>query len=193
MRPRVAVGGAGGVSLPFRPATGRKGENGVVPESASSPHAGWYPDRYRTGWARWFDGTVWTTHAVSTDEPRPDQVVGQDWQGQTPEETRQDRFATWDVAIPREGEPAFNGGAGVGGLEADRAARVASRYGMNGPVHLARWLVALTVILALLAWGDHRHRVLSVIMAVALFVAAVVVAIRQMRERAHWRDVGRGG
>ena len=64
---------------------------------------------------------------------------------------------------------------------------------MNGPAHLARWLAALTVVLALLAWGDHRHRVLLVIMAALLFVAAVVVGIRQIRERAYWRRFGRSG
>ncbi len=106
---------------------------------------------------------------------------------------RHDRFATWDIAIPRGNEPTFNGGGGVGGLEANRAARVASRYAMNGPAHLARWLAALSVVLALLAWGDHRHRVLLAIMATALFVAAGVVGIRQTRERAYWRRVGESG
>jgi hypothetical protein len=164
-----------------------------VPESASSPRAGWYPDPYRTGWVRWFDGTVWTTHAVAADQPSPDKVVEQNWQGETPEEMRQGRFAKWDVDIPRGNEPSFNGGGGVGGLEANRAARASSRYGMNGPAHLARWLAALTVVIALLAWGDHRHRVLLVTVAAVLFVAAVVVGIRQTRERAYWRRVGESG
>jgi hypothetical protein len=62
------------------------------------------------------------------------------------------------------------------------------RPGTPGP-----WLAALTVVIALLAWGDNRHRVLLVIMAAVLFVAAVVVGIRQIRERAYWRRVGRSG
>jgi hypothetical protein len=46
------------------------------------------------------------------------------------------------------------------------------------------------VLLALLAWGDHRHRVLLAAAAVPCLVGTVIVGIRRVRERARWKELG---
>ena len=141
---------------------------------------------------RWFDGTEWTPHAVSADEPRPDSVVETDWQPLTDEQLRrQEQFTEWDIDVPQGSEPRYNGGGGVGGWEANRLARLTMRAGGRGPVHASRWLIATTVVLVLLAWGDHRHRWWLGVAAGLFFVVAVVSEVRAIRERAHWRELGR--
>jgi hypothetical protein len=59
-----------------------------------------------------------------------------------------------------------------------------------GPVSATRWLGGLTVLLALLAWGDHRHRVLLAAVAVPSLVGTVIVGIRGIRDRARWKELG---
>ncbi len=138
---------------------------------------------------RWFDGTEWTSHAVAADAPRRDQLVESDWQPLTDEQLRrQERFTDWDIDVPRGTEPRYSGGGGVGGWEANRLARLTMRAGSRGPVHASRWLIATTVVLALLAWGDHRHRGFLVVAAALFFVLAVVAEVRAIRERARWRE-----
>lgn len=135
---------------------------------------GWYDDPFRTGWVRWFDGTAWTTHALSADEPRPDHVVEDRWDGHTGDgHTGDDARA-----------------AGVGGPPKSRAARLGTRIGPKGVVHLARYLGAVTVLLVVLAAGDPRHRALLAVLALGFLVATVVVAVREARDRARWRRLG---
>jgi|GEM_PF-4342236 len=152
---------------------------------------GWYDDPYRTGWVRWFDGTEWTTHAVAADGPRPDRIVEERWDGRTGDgrraDTRESSRPVWDVAVPRAGEPAYDGGGGVGGLRANRAARLGTRIGPKGVVHLTRYVAAATVVLVVLAWGDAHHRVVFGALAGGFLVVTVVVGIRTARERARWR------
>ena len=159
------------------------------------PGPGWYPDPYRKGWVRWFDGTAWTTHAVADSRSRPDQVVEDDWESPDPDErVRNERLpSVIDLDVPKGSEPAFNGGGGVGGLGVNRLSRLFMRAGPSGPASATRWLVGLTAVLALLAWGDQRHRVLLAIGASIALIATVVVGIRRSRDRARWRDVGRDG
>ena len=59
-----------------------------------------------------------------------------------------------------------------------------------GPVHATRWVGGLTVVLALLAWGDQRHRTMLAVLAGIGLVATVIVGIREARELAYWRKVG---
>jgi hypothetical protein len=60
-----------------------------------------------------------------------------------------------------------------------------------GPVRASRWVGGVTVLLALCAWGDPTHRwFLAPATAVSL-VATVVLVIRESKERAYWRNVGR--
>ena len=67
---------------------------------------GWYDDPYRTGWVRWSDGTAWTTHAVAADEPRPDRIIEQEWDGRRGNDRRADAMdesrPAWDVSVPRD-------------------------------------------------------------------------------------------
>jgi hypothetical protein len=165
-----------------------------VQESDPRPSPGWYRDPYHPGSIRWFDGSVWTTHAAPDNTSRPDALVEAHHDKRSPEELRQqERFSKWDVAVVRRGEPAFNGGGGRAALDANRMIRLADRAGLNGPVNLARWLLGATIIVAVLAWADHRHRLMLSVVAAVLLVAAVVVEIRAIRERAYWRDAGRSG
>jgi Flp pilus assembly protein TadB len=164
-----------------------------VPTDEPSPRAGWYPDPYGAGSLRWFDGTVWTIHDVSADAPRPDAVVESTWKGSAPEEMRErERFPASDLTIPRDGERAYDGGGGWQGLYANRVARGVTRAGTRwGPASATRWLAGLTLVLALLAWGDHRHRLLLVALAVPCLVGTVIVGIREIRERARWKELGK--
>ena len=60
-----------------------------------------------------------------------------------------------------------------------------------GPVRASRCLGGLTVLLAFCAWGDPTHRwFLAPATAVAL-VTTVVFIVREVKERAYWRNVGR--
>jgi hypothetical protein len=59
-----------------------------VPESALPGRPGWYRDPYGSDLQRWFDGTRWTTHAVSGFETDPDRAVEQHWSMYSPEELR---------------------------------------------------------------------------------------------------------
>ena len=155
---------------------------------------GWYDDPYRTGWVRWSDGTAWTTHAVAADEPRPDRIIEQEWDGRSGDDRRADAMQesrpAWDVAVPGAGEPAYDGGGGVGGLRANRAARLGTRIGPKGVVHLTRYLATATLVLVLLTWGDVRHRAVLGVLAVGFLVATVVVGVREARDRARWRRLG---
>lgn len=141
---------------------------------------------------RWFDGSVWTIHAVPAETPHPDGVVESTWQGSTPAEMReQERFPASDLTVPRDRERAFDGGGGWQGLYANRVARGVMRSGTRwGPVSATRWLGGLTAILALLAWGDHRHRVLLAAAAVLCLVGTVIVGIRGVHDRARWKELG---
>ena len=60
-----------------------------------------------------------------------------------------------------------------------------------GPVRSTRWMVVITALLALLAWGDSRHRVILAVATGIGLVATVVVSNHEKRQRAYWRDVGR--
>jgi hypothetical protein len=164
-----------------------------VPESPLPPRSGWYRDPYRAGSIRWFDGSQWTTHAVASDQQDPDHVVEHDWKGPTPETTRQEeweeQFPKWDVAVARGDEPPFDGGGGVGGLEANRVARLATRYS-SVVYHPIPWLGALVVLLALLAWGDPAHRMPLIVAASVLFAVTIVAEMRAKAARAHWKRVG---
>jgi hypothetical protein len=159
------------------------------------PPAGWYPDPYRSGSERWFDGSVWTVHAVSAGEPHPDLVVESDWQGLTDEQLRAtERFPGWDLAVPRDGERPYDGGGGWQGLEANRVGRWTMRTGQRwGPVHPDRWVLALTVVLAGLAWGDQRHRIVLAVAAGLSFVVTVGAVVRETRQRRYWRRAGESG
>ncbi len=60
-----------------------------------------------------------------------------------------------------------------------------------GPVRVSRWLVGLTVLLAFCAWGDPTHRWLLAPAAAVALVITVVFMVREAKERAYWRNVGR--
>ncbi len=62
-----------------------------------------------------------------------------------------------------------------------------------GPVRASRWLGGLTLVLAFCAWGDPVHRVFLAPASTASLVATVVFVVRESRERAYWRKVGRSG
>jgi Protein of unknown function (DUF2510) len=164
-----------------------------VTQDAPLPPPGWYPDPYRSDSVRWFDGTVWTTHAVPDGTASPDEMVESTWEGGSPEELReQERFPGQDLAVPSAGERPYDGGGGWQGLYANRIGRGAMRAGTRmGPVHATRWMVGLTAVLALLAWGDQRHRIVLAVLAGLGLVATLIVGIREARERAYWRKVGR--
>ena len=161
-------------------------------QDASLPPPGWYPDPYGLHSVRWFDGTVWTTHAVAAETADPDQAVESTWTGGTPEELRaQERFPGSDLAVPRADERRYDGGGGWQGVYINRIVRGGMRAGTRmGPVHATRWIGGLTIVLALLAWGDQRHRIVLAVLAGVGLVAAVVVGIREARERAYWRKLG---
>jgi hypothetical protein len=162
-----------------------------VTQDASLPPPGWYPDPYQAGRLRWFDGTVWTTHAVAADTPHPDEVVESRWAAGT-ERRDQVRTPARDLSVPREGERPYDGGGGWQGLYANRAGRGVMRAGARwGPVHATRWVGGLTIVLVLLAWGDPRHRTLLAVLAAVALMATVVVGIRAARDRAYWRNAGR--
>ena len=57
---------------------------GVV--TVPSPPPGWYPDPYMAGGVRWFDGSVWTTHAVSSDAANPTATVQERFDPRSPKE-----------------------------------------------------------------------------------------------------------
>ncbi len=60
-----------------------------------------------------------------------------------------------------------------------------------GPVRASRWLGGLTLVLAICAWGDPAHRVFLAPAAAVSLVATVVLSVREARDRAYWRKVGR--
>jgi hypothetical protein len=158
-----------------------------MPESPLPTEVGWFPDPYDAQSVRWFDGSMWTTHAVPADQPRRDRVVAQHWdEGQAPQ---QDRFPRWDPAIAQGTEPAFTGGGGVGGLHANRGARLSMRYGV-GLFHPVRILTLSVVILALLAWGDPAHRTLLIVAAAVMALVAIAAEVRAARSRASWKRLG---
>jgi hypothetical protein len=167
-----------------------------VPDHAPSASAppGWYPDPYEQGKVRWFDGSVWTSHSVAANRPSPDTRIAESWDPRTSEEIREDsRYPAWDVAVARRGEPAVDGPGGAGGLHANRMARVAGRYGQSHLVNGTQWLGAITLVLALLAWGDAQHRVLLIVLAVPCCVATIVVGFRRRRDRTRFEELGRNG
>ena len=159
------------------------------------PPAGWYPDPYRPDSLRWFDGSVWTSQAVDTADGRPDRPLQSNPEGSSARDLRTvDRSARADLAVPCEGERPYDGGGGWQGVEANRIGRWTMRTGQQlGPAHASRWLGALAILLALLAWGDPQHRAVLAVVAVPLLVATVVVGIREARQRAYWRKVGDRG
>ncbi len=163
-----------------------------MPSDLPSP-PGWYPDPYQTGSQRWFDGTEWTTHAVPTTAADPDAVVVRDWQPRYSEELRRgEQFSENALSIPRDAEPAYDGGGGYQGVIANRAGRYAMRLVARwGPVKAVRWFGGLTVLLAICAWGDPAHRVFLAPLAAVSLVATVIVGIREARERARWNELGR--
>jgi Flp pilus assembly protein TadB len=178
----------------YMPGSIRKSTRSVT-KDASLPPPGWYPDPYQPGWQRWFDGTVWTTHATAADTPHPDMVVESGWQGSTPEELRElERHPGRDMAVHRGGERTYDGGRGWQGLYVNRVGRGMMRAGTRwGPVHATRWVGGVALALALLAWGDQRHRIVLAALAAIALVVTVIVGIREARDRAYWRDVGRTG
>lgn len=144
---------------------------------------------------RWFDGTQGTVRAVPADQPAPDRLVELDWDGRSPEQKRRDeQFRSWDTSVAREGEQPYDGGGGANGVLANRLGRAVMRYGSrSGPANSVRWMAGLTIVLSLLAWGDHRHRLLLVVLAVPCLVATVIAELRRRRERSRWRELGRHG
>ena len=164
-----------------------------MPPDPNLPPPGWYPDPYRTGSQRRFGGSEWTGHAVSSDTPDPDRLVEQDWVGATPEDLRRgEQLSSNDLSIADRGEAAYNGGGGWQGLYANRVGRGVMRAGARwGPVRASRWLVGLTLLLALCALGDPVHRVFLAPATAVSLVATVVFTVREARERAYWRKVGR--
>lgn len=166
-----------------------------MPPDPTLPPPGWYPDPYRARSQRWFDGSEWTSHAVPSETPDPDSLVERDWDAMTPGELRrQEQFSSNDLSIPHEGEAGYDGGGGWQGLYANRVGRGVMRAGLRwGPVRASRWIGGLTLVLAFCAWGDPAHRVFLAPAATASLVATVVFVVREARERAYWRKVGRSG
>ena len=164
-----------------------------MPPDPSLPPAGWYPDPYRAGSQRWFDGSEWTGHAVPSDTPNPDARVDRDLDATTPGELQsQEHFSSNDPSIPQAGEPRYDGGGGWQGLYANRVGRGVMRASTRwGPIRPSRWLAGLTVVLALCAWGDPVHRFFLAPAAAMSLVATIVFAVREAKERAYWRKVGR--
>ncbi len=166
-----------------------------MPDGQPLPPAGCYPDPYQSGQIRWFDGSVWTSHAVDEDEIDPDRRVEAGWSDVRPEDRRWRRpFATRDLVVPRgSDDPA--GPSVPTGQNGGWNFRIFARRGvvgsMGGPVNAARWLAAATVILLLLAWGDRERRWFLLGAGAACLVATVVVHVRASRERERWRQLGR--
>jgi hypothetical protein len=119
-----------------------------VPHDQQLPPAGWYTDPYQPGSVRRFDGSVWTSHALCAHVPDRDKVVEADWLRITADELPvHERFPGSDLAIPRGGEQAYDGGGGWQGLYANRVARDVMRAGNRwGPIRSARWLGGLTFV-----------------------------------------------
>jgi Protein of unknown function (DUF2510) len=164
-----------------------------VPPDPTLPPPGWYPDPYEIGWQRWFDGSEWSVHAIAADTADPDRPVERDWPGLTDGESeRHEQFSSSDRTFPHEGEARNDGGGGGQGLYANRVGRGVMRAGMRwGPARASRWLGGLTLLLTICAWGDPAHRVFLAPAAAVSLVATVVFTVREARERAYWRKVGR--
>jgi hypothetical protein len=170
-----------------------------VPDTALPDRAGWFPDPYKAGQVRWFDGSTWTTHAVSPDEAHPDDIVERDFDPRTPEEMRtgewKDQFPWWDVPVAQGSEPSFDGRGGPGGFDLAMEGRFDTRLGnriKGGPYGAVIWLFVLAVFFGLVAWVAQADRVTFLVLTTATFVISCAIAIRTARQRAHWKQVGQG-
>ncbi len=133
------------------------------------------------GGVRWFDGSVWTTHTVSSDAANPTATVQERFDPRSPEEMRryewEGTFASWDTDLARRNEAPFGGGGGWQGLAVNREVRLASRISDNlrHPRIVLAFIFAL--VFAILAWGDRQHRVLFVVCGGVALVATEVTAL----------------
>jgi hypothetical protein len=163
-----------------------------VPPDPSLLPPGWYPDPRQAGSQRWFDGSEWTGHAVDADPP---ERMERDGGGASPGERQERRhFSSDEHSTTGEGEARYEGGGGGQGLHVNRVGRGVLRAGARwGPVRASRWLGGLTLLLVLCALGDPAHRVFLAPAAAVSLVATVFFSVREARERAYWRRVGRNG
>jgi hypothetical protein len=158
---------------------------------------GWYPDPYAAGSVRWFDGTVWTTHAVRSSEEHPDQVVQSHHDGRSQDEWRTEewrqQFPWWDTAVQQGSEPAFSGGGGARGFGLNQAARFDTRLGSRiraYPIRAAGWCLVLAALLLVMAGFDPQHRIILVVLAGVALLTSLTLKARSIRSREHWKRVG---
>ena len=129
---------------------------------ASLPPPGWYSDPYWPASVRWFDGSMWTIHAVPAGEHESQSktertVEAMERRASAEDTSKRDRFQASDLAVPLGRERPYDGGGGWQGLYVNRIGRMTMRAGTRwGPVRSTRWMVVITALLALLAWGDSR-------------------------------------
>ncbi len=92
-----------------------------MPPDPTLPPPGWYPDPYRAGFQRWFDGSDWTVHAVASGTPDLDALVQRDWEGTTPGELQsREKFSSNNLTILHQDEARYDGGGGWQGLYTNR-------------------------------------------------------------------------
>jgi hypothetical protein len=158
--------------------------------------AGWYPDPYKTGQVRWFDGTEWTIHAAPTSQPDPDQFVEKNEDLRTPEEMRQQewqaQFPWWDTAVAQGDEPPFDFRGGATGFDLNQAGRFDMRLGnrLKNLLSTSGWVLVLAVLLFLMAWFDPQHQVILVVLGGLALATSLGFKIQSKRTRGEWERVG---
>jgi hypothetical protein len=158
---------------------------------------GWYRDPYAAGCVRWFDGSMWTTHAVRSTEQHPDHFVQRHHDERSSVDMRTDeskgQFPWWDTAVSQGSEPPFAGGGGARGFSLNQRARFATRLGQQirgYPFRAAGWCLFLAVLLFLMAWSDTHHRTTLLVLGAVALVASLTLRVRTLRNRKHWKKVG---
>jgi hypothetical protein len=159
---------------------------------------GWYPDPYAAGSVRWFDGSMWTTHAVRSSEQHPDQVVQSHHDDTSPDERRtqewRQQFPWWDTAVQQGSEPTFTGGGGARGFGLNQAARFDTRLGSRMrayPIRAAGWFLVLAVLLFVMAGFDAQHRIILVVLGGIALLTSLTLRARALRSQERWRRVGK--